>query len=862
MNVKKLLTIIIGLGLVIVGLSPLAQTSHAVRNQSDKEQASPLSQTQQPESVTQVFRQRVGLGQQEAQEPTVVPVIRGTAEGHLVQLKDTTTPPPEPAKDIIARTKKPKTPYTPPQGPAAPEGLNMFQEPMPPPGKGVNQSSADAQESTERNANDIKFQIIHDMSESGDGIPYNQRSSGAHEPSVSNGDNKVFYTANWYAARSMDAGQNFTYINPYNAFPNPGGGFCCDQLTEYAPAQDMMIWALQYVDTGTTGTLRIARSVGNQFGQNIWKYYDFRPQMFGFPNQRWFDFPNMSVSSNFLYITSNVFTSGTGGTFAGSVVWRIPLAELAAGGPSVNFAGHVDAVEFAPRLTEGALTTMYWGTWINTTQMRIYRWADAAASADFVLATPTAFPYLIGGQGLAPIGDGTNMAGKADSRILAGYVARGIIGFMFHAKQNGAARPYPYTVIARFTESTRAFNAQQDIFHANYAVMYPSVGVNASGDLGGLLAIGGNGTFPTAVAWIVDTVSPTFVPLNSVFATPLLPAGVGTGPPDNRWGDYFSVHRQKSRRNSWVGSTFYNVMSAATGLILTSPRYIWFGRARDLEFESVDFDGQGTSDPAVFRPSQGTWYYLTQTSGGQTIARQFGTNGDKPVPADFDGDLKTDITVFRPSNGSWYSLQSSNGAFAGLQFGANGDLPVPGDFDGDGMSDVCVWRPSNGGWYAILSSNGSFTARAFGTNGDVPLIADFEGDGRSDLAVFRPSNGTWYWILSSNGAFSGRQFGTNGDKPVAADFDADGKTDIAVFRPSNGTWYLLQSSNGAFVARQWGTNGDRPVAADYEGDFKADFGVWRPSNGTYYVIQSSNGALASRQFGTNGDIPIQAAYVP
>jgi uncharacterized protein YbjT (DUF2867 family) len=40
---------------------------------------------------------------------------------------------------------------------------------------------------------------------------------------------------------------------------------------------------------------------------------------------------------------------------------------------------------------------------------------------------------------------------------------------------------------------------------------------------------------------------------------------------------------------------------------------------------------------------------------------QWGADGDVPVPGDYDGDGVTDPAVFRPATGVWYILKSSSG---------------------------------------------------------------------------------------------------------------------------------------------------------------------------------------------------------
>jgi len=235
-----------------------------------------------------------------------------------------------------------------------------------------------------------------------------------------------------------------------------------------------------------------------------------------------------------------------------------------------------------------------------------------------------------------------------------------------------------------------------------------------------------------------------------------------------------------------------------------------------------DYDGDGASDPAIFRPSSGLWSVRDLTRF------YFGGASDLPAPSDFSGGGTSSAAVFRPSTGLWSVRDLTR-----FYLGSSRDWALPGDY-GAGPS-AAVFRPATGLW-SIRDQTRVF----FGGDSSLPVPADYDGDGTREIAVFQPALSRW-----AVRGLTGIYFGQASDEPVPSDCDGDGTDEAAIFRPSAGLW-AIRGVTGVYL----GGSDDRPAPGRYGGP-PADLpAIFRPATGLWSIRD-----LTRFFFGSSSDLP-------
>jgi beta-propeller repeat-containing protein len=238
-----------------------------------------------------------------------------------------------------------------------------------------------------------------------------------------------------------------------------------------------------------------------------------------------------------------------------------------------------------------------------------------------------------------------------------------------------------------------------------------------------------------------------------------------------------------------------------------------------------DYNGDGTSDIAIFRGGAGLWAIRNLTRV------YFGRNGDLPAPGDYDGSGTTEIALFRPSSGLWAIRGVSR-----IYFGSSGDSPFPGDYAGNGSWEPAIFRENSGLW-AVRG----VTRIYFGQFGDTPIPGFYSGSRPREIALFRGTSGLW--AIRDISRF---YYGAYPDEPVPGNYGGGESWRGAIFRPQSGLWAIRGLTRVYF-----GQSLDGAYPADYRGDGTDGIAIFRPSSGLWAIR-----GLTQVYFGQYGDTPV------
>ncbi|HOO78686.1 MAG TPA: VCBS repeat-containing protein [bacterium] len=178
----------------------------------------------------------------------------------------------------------------------------------------------------------------------------------------------------------------------------------------------------------------------------------------------------------------------------------------------------------------------------------------------------------------------------------------------------------------------------------------------------------------------------------------------------------------------------------------------------------ADYNGDGTDDVAVWRPSNGLW----SVRGISRI--YYGTWNDEPAAGDYDGDGTDEAAIYRATTGLWAVRGMTK-----VYYGTAGDIPA-GNSDGDWYrsgTDLCALAAGNIG---IGVGNPAYKIDVVGdrirlrwsTQSTAETI-NVRTDGAAGIAEIDTDNAD-LWLKSNSGDLVMQGFGGNVGIGVADPF--------------------------------------------------------------------------------------------
>jgi hypothetical protein len=355
-----------------------------------------------------------------------------------------------------------------------------------------------------------------------------------NEPSVASKGNLIFYVGNYYAARSIDGGQTWEFLDPSYDFENMDNPqihkFCCDQKVIYDQQNNIFIWYRQgeiseNISRAINSTAnKVTIGISNDtYSWNMYNIYADEVNLGNLKEYYQLDFPELSLGNKFLYITSNLLytpldSSNLNSDVVGhsnssapnfATIFRIPLDQLS----NNNFTSY----EVRPVAHEHVFVPiqspsdiLYWATLNDENKIIIYSWSEA--DNEFFANEFNVMPYYkIDSNGKQC--DDKEFAFwciDMESIITAGWKGNNTVGFLWNA-----AHPFVKnnrTVYNTYIDGA-IFELNEDgsinsesykrtfIINPNYSWLMSSTSPNNNGTIGMVSFYGNNKDIPIGVAF-------------------------------------------------------------------------------------------------------------------------------------------------------------------------------------------------------------------------------------------------------------------------------------------------------------------------------------------------------------------------
>ena len=400
------------------------------------------------------------------------------------------------------------------------------------------------------------------------------------EPSGAVGGGVIFVTANFYAAYSTNGGSSFKKLDPTTIFPNDNVGLCCDQIVQYVPSIDRFIWLIQGTDAAAVqqpNGVRIASAspadIINSSGTS-WTYWDLTPNVFGEPTGTGFDYPDLSVGNNYLYMSWDVgWPACPKGCNSGHLVARSLLSQIKASGTiGIDYTTPSDSSSaWGAHLMQDTGNEIFWAGQQNNSSQSLVVYSLAEGSNTYFWRTIGVSSWPNSGiSAITPDNQDflNKLSGFPGSAVIGATRSGNQLWFAWSAGTNNNFQQ-PHVEMVELDRANNFNTLQQvQIWNNSYAFAYPALATNAcTGEVGLSLEYGGNKKFweDHVVGFWGDFL--VYITTNS---------SIGT----NRYGDYVSLRQDSNPKlnGAFMDAFGFGLDKTANGGTQTDTRYIQFGR--------------------------------------------------------------------------------------------------------------------------------------------------------------------------------------------------------------------------------------------------------------------------------------------